>query len=73
MKLFSDCSGECAVCAADYCLAGHGDDDFVPAKKEQLIRRLDEGKYPNHRELMIRTLKRMGYDYEAKAGGGDPQ
>ena len=41
MKMFSDCSGECCVCACGgFCLAGIGDDDFSPASKEK-----------NHREL----------------------
>lgn len=28
MKMFSDCSGECCVCAVgNHCVAGHGDDE----------------------------------------------
>lgn len=58
MKMFSDCSGECAVCGcAGSCLAGHGDDDFYPATKKQLIERLDQGEYHKDRQLMIDTLK----------------
>jgi hypothetical protein len=59
MLMFSSCSGECAVCNAEGgCLAGHGDDDFSPATKEQLINRLNNNKYPSYRQLMIDTLKR---------------
>ena len=37
MKMFSDCSGECCVCAnGGYCIAGHGDDYFSPASKDSL-------------------------------------
>lgn len=67
MKMFSDCSGECCVCAnGNGCLAGHGDDHFRLASKEKIIDNLNEGRYPygNDRELMIETLKKeYGYDY----------
>lgn len=64
MKFFTDCSGECCVCACgDFCLAGHGDDDFTPASKEQVIRRLDKGDYPRYRQMMIDYLKKFGIDY----------
>lgn len=67
MKLFSDCSGECCVCACGggMCLAGHGDDDFSPATKEQIISNLEEGRYGNDRHYMINYLKNtFGYDYQ---------
>ena len=48
MKMFSDCSGECCVCACGgFCLAGHGDDDFSPATNEQILARLKRGDYTN--------------------------
>ena len=54
MKMFSDCSGECCVCVCgDFCLAGHGDDDYWPASDEKIIKRLDKGQYPDYREMMI--------------------
>lgn len=57
MKLFSDCSGECCVCAcAGGCLAGHGDDDFYPATKEQVIDRLDKAQYKDYKDYMIGYL-----------------
>ena len=62
--MFSDCSGECCVCVCgDFCLAGHGDDDYWPASDEQIIKRLDKGQYPDYREMMINELKRRGIKY----------
>lgn len=68
MKVFSNCSGECCVCAFDnVCVAGHGDDDFVPASKEQIIQKLDNGYFPNDREYMIDYLKeKYNVDYKPK-------
>ena len=65
MKMFSDCSGECCVCACgDFCLAGHGDDDFCLATKEQIISRLDKGQYRAYRFEMVNTLQKVyGYTY----------
>ena len=65
MKMFSDCSGECCVCACgNFCLAGHGDNDYSPASKEEIIKRLDEGRYSSWREYMVEhLLKCYGYDY----------
>lgn len=61
MKMFSDCSGECCVCACgNGCLAGHGDDDFSPASSQQIIERLNNGEYPNYRQTMIGELLKRG-------------
>lgn len=70
MKIGSDCSGECCVCACgDFCLAGHGDDDFSPASKEKIISNLKEGKYSQHREYMINYLRNnFGYEYKDRSG-----
>lgn len=59
MNFFSDCSGKCCVCrfGDGGCLAGHGDDEFSPATKEQLVQRLEKGEYPNYRDLIIAKLK----------------
>ena len=65
MKMFTDCAGECCVCACgDFCLAGHGDDDFAPATNEQIIQRLNNGKYSNYRDKMIGELARRGVAYD---------
>lgn len=64
MKMFSDCSGECCVCGCGHgCAAGHGDDDFYRATKEQIIYRLDNGEYRNDTNEMIKALKDW-YDYD---------
>ena len=64
MKMFSDCSGECCVCAyGEACLAGHGDDDFRPASSQQIIERLNNGTYPNYRQKMIAKLLERGVVY----------
>lgn len=67
MKMCSDCSGECCVCASsDGCLAGHGDDCFSFASKEKIIDNLDKGEYPSYTDYMKQTLKiRYGYDYDS--------
>lgn len=58
MKWFSRCCGKCGICAIGKgCIAGHGDDDYVPASKETVIDRLDKGEYPSSRKEMIEYLK----------------
>lgn len=71
MKMFSECSGECCVCSCGgFCLAGHGDDDFSLASKEKIIENLDEGKYPNYTEYMIKCLaNEYRYVYDIKNVG----
>lgn len=56
---------ECAICGAgNGCVAAMNDDYFFPATKEDLVERLDTGKYPAYRDLMIKTLKdRFGFEY----------
>lgn len=65
MKMFSDCSGECCICACgDACIAGHGDDYYSLASKEQIIARLDKGQYKSYTNVMINTLENVyGYKY----------
>lgn len=66
MKMFSACKGECCICAcADLCLAGHGDDYFCLASKEQVIDRLDRGAYINV-DYMIAFLKQLGHEYDLR-------
>lgn len=68
--MFSNCSGECCLCACGGgCLAGNGDDDFLPASKEQIIERLDKGEYKDYTQMMKDHLKhQFGYDYERENG-----
>lgn len=64
---FPICGSKCPICAvADmYCLAGNGDDDYSPATKEQVIKRLDEGSFNSKRDMMTKYLKReFNYDYD---------
>lgn len=67
MKFFTDCSGICAICAyGEHCLAGHGDDHFVPADKEQIISRLDNNRFSSFRKDMIDYLKhKFEYNYDS--------
>lgn len=69
MGLFVNCSGECCVCGAGSgCLAGNGDDDYFPATKEQVIKRLDKGQYSSYTDTMKNYLKtRYGYDYDSNS------
>lgn len=73
MMMFSSCCGKCATCALGAghgCLAGHGDDDYVPADKREVIDRLDSGDYCNHRQEMIDYLKKR-YNYVYRLPCGD--
>ena len=63
--MFADCSGECCICSCgDFCLAGHGDDDYWPASKEQVIDRLNRGAYKSYTDMMVNYLRTMGVNYE---------
>lgn len=66
MMLGSACSGECCLCACGRgCIAGHGDDYFSPASKEQIIDRLNKGEYPGYTEVMKKYLRDCyGYYYD---------
>lgn len=65
MKLFSDCSGECCVCnCGTGCIAGHGDDFYCEATIEQVVERLNTGRYPAFRQYMIDWLRNKGYEYK---------
>jgi len=62
----TSCSGECCVCACNTCLAGTGDDDFYPAKADQIIRRLEKGEFSSRRQYMIDYLLKMQEKYLIK-------
>ena len=64
---FPICGSKCPICrcAEFFCLAGNGDDDYSPATKEQVIKRLDEGSFNSKRAMMIKYLKsKFNYDYD---------
>ena len=63
---FSGCF-TCCICAHGdgSCLAGSNDDDFVLASKEQIIGRLDNGRYTSDKDRMINVLQDK-YEYKYK-------
>ena len=65
MKMFSQCSDECCVCACGEpgCIAGPADDDFYPATKDEIINRLYTNKFSSSRDYMVSYLSFM-YNYE---------
>lgn len=66
--MFSSCRDKCIVCRSfdEMCLAGHGDDDFCRASKEQLIKRLSKEKYDEKQKRLIKNRLSEWYDYEAE-------
>ncbi len=57
MLQFTNCSGECCVCGnSGACLAGHGDDDFYLATKDELIRRLKNEECLDNRKTITDIL-----------------
>lgn len=61
MKLFSDCSGPCILCACSGgCLAGHGDDDFCPASSDTLFKRLKTTSSDDNKITILGELKKRG-------------
>lgn len=70
MKMFSDCSGECCVCfCAGDCIAGHNDDFFILASKNEIISRLNKGRFKRYTDYMKQILKDI-YDYDYDKEGG---
>ena len=66
MKMFSDCSGECCVCAVgNHCVAGHGDDEYFPADVDTVINRLLNNEYPSYRREMLEYIGMTEEDFEA--------
>jgi hypothetical protein len=60
MKMFSDCSGPCVVCASTGgCLAGHGDDDFSVASAEDLGKRLETGRWGGKTDGRVLDLEEL--------------
>lgn len=63
MKFFTDCSGPCLTCATHFagnCWAGHGDDEYYPAKPEDVEALLRSGVTSGGRKLESDEKKVMG-------------
>lgn len=74
MKFGPNCAGKCCICAVNTCLAGNGDDDFSPATKEQIIKRLQKGEFRDHQQYMIDYLtSQYGYIYSGTPGSEKPK
>lgn len=71
MSMFTDCSGQCCVCkiSGRGCIAGHGDDYFTPASREEIQRRIDDNEYPQWTEYMIKYLQNNHDDIDRKVQG----
>lgn len=66
MKFFSDCSG-CLVCAYHgRCIAGHGDDFFKMASKEELIDRVNNKNISRKDAETIENFLLEEYGYDIK-------
>ena len=64
MKMFSDCSGSCCICACTgCCLAGHSDDDFVLADKTTLVQRLIGQKYKDSKDSQQKIIDALKNNY----------
>ena len=64
--MFSRCAGKCHLCyMGDVgCIAGHGDDDFSPATKSQLLKRLVMTKYSHkHDKIRGELIRRYPEEY----------
>ena len=64
--MFCNCSGECCVCNhSNCCMAGNGNDDYVLASKEELLKRVNDVEYENNRKYIIKTLEEA-YGHKVK-------
>lgn len=52
---------ECGICycADGNCIASMNEDLYMPATKEQVMKRIDEGRYPSDRKAMERYLQKF--------------
>lgn len=52
---------DCHICALGdmNCLTAMNENNFQPASKEQIIARLKNNRYPDYRQRMIDTLKKV--------------
>lgn len=64
MKIAPDCAGKCSICGNEICLAGNGDDEYVPATADQVIERLKTEQYSRYRGTMLWYLQSKGIEYK---------
>ena len=55
------CSGECAICAlgGGGCLTAMYENNYVPASRKQVEKRLENGEYSQYRDLMIDYISKI--------------
>lgn len=69
MKLFMSCKNKCSVCAScDFCVPPPcAEDYFILAEKDEIIRRIDTGRFKRKHELMKDVLWQCyNYRYDDK-------
>jgi hypothetical protein len=57
MKMFSDCSGSCEDCVIGYhgmCVAGHGDDNFLPISEKTAKKLIEKRVLKDYQEEQLR-------------------
>jgi|LFRM01.1.fsa_nt_gb hypothetical protein len=62
MKMFSDCSGPCEECIANFiggCLAGHGDDDFQQITIDNAKDLLANPYLVHRREMILKKFPEL--------------
>lgn len=66
MSMFSDCCGECCICAVgDGCVPLHGDNEYHPANRRTIISRLKNNEYQSYRKMMLDYIGMTEEDFEA--------
>ena len=60
MKIAPDCVDKCCICRnSGNCLAGNGDDDFIPATKEQIEERLKDDRYSAYQDKLRNFIESL--------------
>ncbi len=60
MKIAQDCVDKCCICRNSVnCLAGNGDDDFMPATKEQIEERLKDDRYSAYQDKLRNFIESL--------------
>ena len=66
MQLMAGCVCQCLACVGygGHCLAGIGDNDFSIAPKEEIIKRLDEGKGSDYDRKIAKDILKSEYNHD---------